>query len=152
MNIYCLNPCLFATALIGASIATSVASLGNSKSQQLMNAFTTDEQKQMYYLVKKERLSLYSMSHFISVVLALFYALAITQRNIKINYCIFALIIQFFTVFIYMFYPKNYSLKEYLKTEEQHRIYKEIGTYMRNSYLLGLAIGIGLYFCLGPKC
>lgn len=147
-----INPCLLSLALVGGSIATSMALYNNSLSKDFYNSLDNEDQRQMYYIVKSERTQIYSSAYAISLSLAMLYAFALNRRNKPINFCMVSTIIHGLALIIYSLYPKQYSLSSYLSSQEQLNKYEQLGKKMKHSYFIGIFIGILLYMVLGPKC
>jgi ABC-type maltose transport system permease subunit len=146
------NPCLISLAMTSGGIATSLTIYGNERSKQLLNTFQTIEQKQMYFIVKNERIRLYMKAYMFAICVALVYTFALGRRGQPINYCIFSLLIQSITLIIYRFYPKQFDLEPYLHTDEQKSKYKSFTQEISNSYIMGLFVGIILFFVTSSRC
>lgn len=147
-----INPCMISLALISASIAVNVTVFTLNKSNELINSFTTEGQKQMYYIVRKERMYIHTLAYTISIALALLYAFALNSRKKPINYCFFSLIIHAVAIIIYKCYPRTYSLKSYLVTQDQKDNFSKLKLQMKNSYVVGLSIGVIIYMLSDSQC
>lgn len=147
-----INPCMSSLALISGFTALSLITFTTNKYKQLYDTFDNEEQKQMYYIVGKERLQIHSIAYGFSITIALIYAYAVNKRNKNINYCLFSLIIHALALVIYKYYPKKYNLKPYLTSQEQLQKYDSLKNQMKKSYIFGLIIGIGLYILIETKC
>lgn len=147
-----INPCLLSLALVSGSIATTIATLTNHESKELYNSLDNEDQRQMYYIVKSERMQIYLSAYAISLTLAMLYAFALNRRNKPINFCIVSSIIHGLALIIYNMYPKNYSLSSYLSSQEQLYKYEKLCNKMKNSYFIGLFVGVLLFMFSEPKC
>ena len=147
-----INPCMASLALVSGSIAVNLAIFSTSKSNQLFNTFDNEDQRQMYYIVKKERMQIHSIAYGISICAALLYAFALNRRRKNINYCFFSLIIHALAMIIYKCYPKQYNLRSYLVSQDQLKKYDDLKKQMKNSFVMGLAIGVGLYMFTESRC
>lgn len=147
-----INPCMASLALVSGSIALNLAIFSTSKSNQLFNTFDNEDQKQMYYIVGKERLQIHSIAYGISITVALLYAFALNRRRKNINYCFFSLIIHSLALVIYKYYPRKYQLKPHLTSQEQIQKYDDLKKQMKNSYISGLIVGVGLYMLTESRC
>lgn len=142
------NPCFLNLILLTASIYGTLSLYDNIRSNLVTDTFKTLDQHQMYDIVNRELVNIYIKSYMFALIPAILFAIYMHINNKCFNSCIFTLIIKVVTIFIYMYHPKKYNIVPYLRTIEQKEAYNLHNKEIKESYILGLLIGAGIYLII----
>ena len=143
----CLSYCLVGSALIGSMIMTMMTSK-NSKNFKNFSMLLTDDQKNIYISVIRERLSIYVQGLIIGVILALLVTFKNNWSKVN-NVCLFVTIALGFNYLYYSLFPKSTYMLSHLESPDQVKAWLKIYKEMKFRCKFGFLLGILGYLLLG---
>jgi len=149
-----LSPCLLGFGFLGASFWASLAYEDKTKFKAFEDTLDND-QKEVYYRIKKERMTLYLTGLAIGTALAIAFLFLNPVKSLLATICLFMLIAWSFTYFYYTLMPKTEFMLEYLTSSDQIEKWVDVYRDMQVRYVGGFAFGALAYalLCYGVfKC
>ena len=140
-----LTECIVSAAFFGSSIY--MMTVNNDIKDELYNSMS-DDAKEHYKKITKERVSIYIKATVTAVLLAFFVnTFYLSNENSCINNTCISTAIYFFTQYIvYSLHPKSDWVLNHLETKEQTQLWLKKYKYMKNKWHMGLLLGIIGYF------
>ncbi len=146
LKMVCLTTCAFAVAFIVAAIYISFTSPNTAK--QFEDSLD-DGQKVIYKHIVQMRLKIYIIASIVGAILGLLYILFMRKKQSNIGLVCGAVIIFFVTqILVYMIYPKDKYMLDYIDSNDQARAWIKNYNEMMKNYLIGFVLGLVGYIIL----
>ena len=143
----CINTCLIGSGFLGSSILTMLASK-QGKTFVEFNKVLTEQQRQTYKQITRERMNIYIQGLVIGAVLAV-----LVSQMLKIDkskkVCVFVVIALGFNYAYYTLYPKSTYMLQHLTNKEQNQAWLNIYKEMKTRCMVGFLLGLVGYIVLG---
>ncbi len=142
----CFVSGLFGVGLLGASIATNLAT---HQETDKLRQILSPELAAKYEAIVKERTSHYIQGLILGIIIAyaVLYNLRTTNRFHRIS--LFFGISLFTTALYYLLMPKSDYMLNHLKTEEENKAWLSVYKNMKFRYLIGFVLGAAAAIPLG---
>jgi uncharacterized membrane protein (GlpM family) len=136
-NIYCYIAVAFAVADLYLMIV---------KKNDYEKSLDTNEEIQMYYKVKKERLIIYAIANIIAFMVIRNLIFMNIKSDNKLNTtCLYAGIYSIIIYFVYTIFPKKYWMLDTVSNKKDAQEWLKKYKYMKIQWHIGLILGIISY-------
>lgn len=147
----CLTDCVLASGFLGASIYVMIRD--KSVSYNKLYSSLSDEKKEAYKKIKKERLMIWVKASMIGVLVSLSFSKFGNQifnlpEGSFNKSCINTLIFFGVQYLVYRLYPKTDWMLNHVENNEQAKLWLDKYKYMSNRWHFGMVLGIVGYFFL----
>ncbi len=147
----CLTDCVLASGFLGASIYVMIRD--KSVSYEKLYSSLSDEKKEAYKKIKKERLMIWVKASMIGVLVSLSFSKFGNQifnlpEGSFNKSCINTLIFFGVQYLVYRLHPKTDWMLNHVENNEQAKLWLEKYKYMSNRWHFGMVLGIIGYFFL----
>lgn len=145
----CIQNCAIGTALVVATIFTSLVSKQDSVFQNYIRTLEPDQIVTLNH-ISDERMTLYIQGTILGVILvALLSVVGGKQLSPFTNGCAFVVIVLLTQYFYYILMPKSDWMLKHLRSQEQNVEWLNVYRHMSLRWHLGLVVGLLGFFLLG---
>ena len=141
----CPKTCVFAAALLGASLFTMV---GGKEVRQRANDMLDEEQREIYKSILYERTAIYFKGLLLGAFLAILWVISVNDNKTIRKGCGAGLITLLVSVVYYLASQKSKYMKDYLNDENQIIEWNNIGNTMKTRYFIGAVLGVSACYLL----
>ena len=138
-RLYCYLAGILGLSLLGGSMGTLTVS--KDKHMALVESLPADMVIK-YEAIVKERRNHYIIGLVLGLILSFIVSKYVRISNYFYRLSLFVFITLGFSAVFYLLMPKSDYMKNHLKTDEEKQKFNEVGSLMKNRYIMGMALGV----------
>jgi hypothetical protein len=138
-RLYCYLAGILGISLLGGSMGTLTVS--KDKHVALVESLPA-ELVIRYEAIVKERRNHYLIGLILGLIISFIVSKYVRITNYFYRLSLFLFITLGFSAVFYLVMPKSDYMKKHLKTDEEKQKFNEVGSLMKNRYLMGMGLGV----------